>query len=47
MFEILIMIAWIVGIVLGIMWLFLPWIVISKIDEVIEELRKFNKNAQK
>ncbi len=42
MFEMIIMIAWIVGIVLGIMWLFLPWIMISKIDEVIEELRKLN-----
>ena len=35
-------IAWILAIILGIMWLFLPWIIISKIDEVIEELKKLN-----
>jgi len=42
MLEICMMIAWIIAIVLGIMWLFLPWIIISKIDEVIDELRKLN-----
>ena len=42
MFEVFIMIAWVVGIVLAVMWLFLPWIIISKIDEVIEELRRIN-----
>jgi len=42
MFEIIMMLAGIVGIILGIMWLFLPWIIVSKIDEVIEELRKLN-----
>ncbi len=46
MFDIIMMIAWIVGIVLGVMWLFLPWIMISKIDEVIEELRKLNGSRQ-
>ena len=47
MFEIIIMVAWILGIVLGVMWLFLPWIIISKIDEVIEELRKLNARGIK
>jgi len=47
MFESIMIIAWIVGIVLGIMWLFLPWIVISKIDEVIEELKKINNRDGK
>ena len=42
MIEIFIMVAWILGIILGIMWLFLPWIIISKLDEVIEELRRIN-----
>ena len=40
--EIFIMAAWIVGLVLGVMWLFLPWIIVSKLDEVIEELKKLN-----
>ena len=44
MIEIFIMLAWIIGIILGIMWLFLPWIIVSKLDEVIEELRKLNSN---
>ena len=44
MIEIFIMRAWIIGIILGIMWLFLPWIIVSKLDEVIEELRKLNSN---
>jgi hypothetical protein len=42
MIEIFIMLAWIIGLILGIMWLFLPWIIISKLDEVIEELKKLN-----
>ena len=42
MMEIFIMLSWIVGLILGIMWLFLPWIIISKIDQVIEELKKLN-----
>ena len=42
MIEVFVMIAWIIGIILGVMWLFLPWIIIAKIDEVIEELRKLN-----
>ena len=45
MFEIITMIAWITGIVLGIMWLFLPWIIIAKIDEVIKELRKLSSRC--
>ena len=41
MLEAFVIIAWLLGIVLGVMWLFLPWIIISKIDEVIEDaLRK-------
>ncbi len=42
MFEILIIVAWFLGIFLGILWLFLPWIIVSKLDEVIAELRKIN-----
>jgi len=40
-------IAWILGIILGIMWLFLPWIIIAKIDEVIAELKKLNEKSAK
>lgn len=42
MFEIFMMLAWLIGIILGIMWLFLPWIILSKLDEVVEELKKLN-----
>ncbi len=42
MLETLVIIAWILGLILGIMWLFLPWIIISKIDEVIAELKRIN-----
>jgi len=42
MIEILVVVAWIIGLILGVMWLFLPWIIISKIDQVIEELKKLN-----
>ena len=45
MFESFVMIAWILGMVLGVMWLFLPWIIIAKLDEVIEELRKLNSHS--
>ena len=44
-FEIIIMLAWIMGIILGIMWLFLPWIIISKIDEIIAELKTLNSKS--
>ena len=47
MFDIVIITAWIVGIILGVMWLFLPWIMIAKVDEVIEELRKINGQLTK
>jgi len=47
MVEIFIMLAWILGIILGIMWLFLPWIIISKLDEVIEELKKMNSKINR
>ena len=46
MFEIFMMILWILGFVLGIMWLFLPWIIIAKLNEVIDELRKINARLQ-
>jgi len=36
------LLAWGIGLILGIMWLFLPWIIISKIDQIIEELKKIN-----
>ena len=42
MLEIFIMIAWVLGLILGVMWIFLPWIIVAKLDEVIEELRKIN-----
>jgi hypothetical protein len=42
MFEMIIIMAWVVGIVLAILWLFLPWIIISKMDEMIDELRRIN-----
>ncbi len=42
MLEILIAAAWIIGIILGVMWLFLPWIIVAKLDRIIEELRKLN-----
>ena len=42
MFEIFMMLAWLIGIILGIMRLFLPWIILSKLDEVVEELKKLN-----
>ena len=45
MLEIFVMIAWIIGIILGIMWLFLPWIIVSKLDAVIEELKKLNSKS--
>ncbi|MDP8265891.1 MAG: hypothetical protein P9M07_02970 [Candidatus Aceula meridiana] len=44
MIEIFMMMAWVIGIILGIMWLFLPWIIVSKLDEVIGELKKINNN---
>jgi hypothetical protein len=47
MFGIGMTIAWILGIILGIMWLFLPWIIISKIDEVIQELKQLNAKNTK
>lgn len=43
MIELFVMLAWIVGTILAIMWLFLPWIMISKLDKIIEELKKLNK----
>jgi hypothetical protein len=43
MAEMFIMVTWIIGVILGIMWLFLPWIIVSKLDEVIEELKKLNQ----
>lgn len=42
--EIFMMLAWIIGLILGVMWLFLPWIIISKLDQVIEELKKLNRS---
>ena len=42
MFEIFVMLTWLVGIILGLMWLFLPWIILSKLDEVVGELKKLN-----
>ena len=42
MIEIFVMLAWIIGLILGVMWLFLPWIIISKLDEVISELKRIN-----
>ncbi|MBU1042879.1 MAG: hypothetical protein KJ915_00570 [Candidatus Omnitrophica bacterium] len=42
--EIFIMLAWIIGLILGIMWLFLPWIILSKLDQVVEELKKLNSS---
>ena len=45
MFEVFIMIVWILGLILGIMWLFLPWIIIAKLNEVIDELRKLNSRG--
>jgi len=29
MIEIFVMLAWIIGLILGVMWLFLPWIIVS------------------
>ncbi len=46
MVEIFILLTWIIGIILGIMWLFLPWIIVSKLDELIRELRKINKDEK-
>lgn len=43
MIEIFVMLAWIIGLILGVMWLFLPWIIVSKLDTVIEELKKLNE----
>ena len=45
MFEIIMIVVWTMGIILGVMWCFLPWIIIAKIDEVIEELKKINSSA--
>lgn len=45
MIEVFMMIAWIIGLILGIMWLFLPWIIVSKLNEVIEELKKLNSTS--
>ena len=42
MMELMMMIGWIVGLVLAVMWLFLPWLIIAKLDEVIAELKKIN-----
>ena len=47
MIEVFMMIAWIIGIILGVMWLFLPWIIISKLNEVIDELRRMNSKINK
>jgi hypothetical protein len=44
MIELFVMLAWIVGTILAIMWLFLPWIMISKLDKIIEELKRLNKS---
>lgn len=44
MIELFVMLAWIIGMILGIMWLFLPWIMISKLDQIIEELKRLNKS---
>jgi len=42
MIEIFVMLAWILGLVLAAMWIFLPWIIVSKLDEVIAELKRIN-----
>ncbi|MBU2063424.1 MAG: hypothetical protein KKF93_03425 [Candidatus Omnitrophica bacterium] len=34
--------AWGVAFVLGVMWLFLPWIIIAKLNQIVEELKKLN-----
>ncbi|MFH1776023.1 MAG: hypothetical protein ABH952_00450 [Candidatus Omnitrophota bacterium] len=47
MFEIFVMIAWILGLILGIMWLFLPWMIIAKLNEVITELKNINSKISK
>lgn len=44
MIELFVIVAWIVGTILAIMWLFLPWIMISKLDKIIEELKRLNKS---
>ena len=42
MFEILIATVWIVGFILAVLWLFLPWIIVSKLDQIIDELHKIS-----
>lgn len=40
--EIIMFFAWFLGVALAIMWMFLPWIIVSKLDQVIEQLKKIN-----
>ena len=42
MFEILTVIFWVLSFILAVLWVFLPWIIISKLDEIINELRKIS-----
>lgn len=42
MFELFVVTGWILAVILGITWLFLPWIIISKLDRVIAELKRIN-----
>ena len=46
MMEIFVVLTWIIGLILGTMWLFLPWIIISKLDEIINQLKKLNRNKR-
>ena len=43
MYGIFGMIAWVLVMVLALTWLFLPWIIIAKMDEVVGELRTISQ----
>ena len=42
MMELVMLISWIVGLILAVMWLFLPWIILAKLDEIVKELKRLN-----
>ncbi|MFA5039116.1 MAG: hypothetical protein WC732_05485 [Candidatus Omnitrophota bacterium] len=46
-FSILWMIGLILGLALGIAWLFLPWLLMGKMDRMIELLEKIASSGQK
>ena len=45
MFEILIITMWVLGVALVVLWVFLPWIIILKLDQIIGELRRISTGA--